>query len=113
MSEQASKRLRDALNACEAIAHFLGDSSLEEYQANFGLRLQIERLLEIIGEALNYAQTADASIIDQLPDLRAIIGMRNRIIHGYDKIDDELIWTTAVTHVPELKREIERLLEQS
>ena len=39
-----------------------------------------------------------------------IISMRNRVIHGYDKIDDEIVWGTIVRHLPTLKTEIENLL---
>ncbi len=39
-----------------------------------------------------------------------IINMRNRVIHGYDKIDNEIIWGTIVRHLPKLKQEIEALL---
>jgi len=42
---------------------------------------------------------------------KQIIGMRNRVIHGYDKIDDELIWGTIVRHLPILKIEIGNLLD--
>jgi uncharacterized protein with HEPN domain len=36
--------------------------------------------------------------------------MRNRVIHGYDKIDDEIVWGTIVRHLPILKAEVEKLL---
>ncbi len=41
---------------------------------------------------------------------KQIINMRNRVIHGYDKIDDEIVWGTIVRHLPILKMEIHRLL---
>ena len=41
-----------------------------------------------------------------------IIGMRSRVIHGYDKIDDGIIWGTIVRHLPKLKKEIEKLLAE-
>jgi uncharacterized protein with HEPN domain len=37
--------------------------------------------------------------------------MRNRVIHGYDKIDNEIIWGTIVRHLPTLKIEIDKLLQ--
>jgi len=37
--------------------------------------------------------------------------MRNRVIHGYDKIDNEIIWGTIVRHLPNLKIEINQLLK--
>ncbi len=59
MSDQTTKRLRDALAACEAVETFLAGCSLSVYREEYGLRLQIERLLEIIGEALNQASLTD------------------------------------------------------
>ena len=37
---------------------------------------------------------------------RQIINMRNRVMHGYDKIDDVSIWGTIVRHLPNLKKEV-------
>lgn len=42
---------------------------------------------------------------------RQIINMRNRVIHGYDKIDNEIIWGTIVRHLPSLKIEVQDLLK--
>ena len=42
---------------------------------------------------------------------RQIISMRNRVIHGYDKIDNEIIWGTIVRHLPTLQLEIDSLLD--
>ena len=42
---------------------------------------------------------------------RLIINMRNRVIHGYDEIDNEIIWGTIVRHLPTLKNEINNLLK--
>ena len=39
--------------------------------------------------------------------------MRNRVIHGYDKIDNEIIWGTLVRHLPTLKTEIDGLLNKN
>jgi uncharacterized protein with HEPN domain len=110
MSDQTTKRLRDALAACEAVETFLAGCSLSFYREEYGLRLQIERLLEIIGEALHQASVTGDEIQDQIPQLRAIVGMRNRIIHGYSEVDDQLIWLTATNRVPELRSQIESIL---
>ena len=57
-----------------------------------------------------------AEIIKQFPDIqisnsRKIIDLRNRIIHGYDTIADEVIWGIIINHIPILKKEIESILE--
>jgi uncharacterized protein with HEPN domain len=48
----------------------------------------------------------------RIPVIRDVIGMRNRIAHGYDEIDNELIWSTATDKVPGLCATLERLLEE-
>ena len=46
----------------------------------------------------------------EISSKRQIIDMRNRVIHGYDKIDNEIVWGTIVRHLPSLKTEITDLL---
>jgi uncharacterized protein with HEPN domain len=71
------------------------------------LRRAVEREFEIIGEAMNRIDKIDSGII--ISSKKQIISMRNRVIHGYDKIDDEIIWGTIVRHLPILKKEITNL----
>ncbi|WP_423803168.1 DUF86 domain-containing protein [Paraflavisolibacter caeni] len=46
----------------------------------------------------------------QLSNARKIVGTRNRIIHGYDTVSDEVIWGIIKNHLPILKQEVEQLL---
>lgn len=73
------------------------------------LRRAVEREFEIIGEALNRIDKIDSEII--ITSKKQIISMRNRVIHGYDKIDNEIIWGTIVRHLPILKKEISNLMK--
>ena len=54
----------------------------------------------------------DVKLIPDIPisEKHLIIGMRNRVIHGYDKIDDGIVWGAIIKHLPVLKKEIEQLL---
>ncbi len=79
------------------------------YIANKMLRRAIEREFEIIGEAMNRIERLDPKI--EISSKKQIINMRNRVIHGYDKIDDEIVWGTIVRHLPTLKIEIYNLLK--
>jgi uncharacterized protein with HEPN domain len=74
------------------------------------LRRAVERELEIIGEAMYRINKIDPDV--QISSKNQMIGMRNRVIHGYDKIDDEIIWGTIVRHIPVLKIQIRDLLEE-
>ena len=73
------------------------------------LRRAVEREFEIIGVALNYIDRIDSNM--DMSCKRQIIGMRNRVIHSYDKIDDEIVWGTIVRHLPILKAEVSRLIQ--
>jgi uncharacterized protein with HEPN domain len=78
-------------------------------------RRAVEREFEIIGEALNRLlrddpATATATHIGQLS---RIVGFRNRIIHGYDTVDDATVWGIASRSLPQLLAEVETLLQGS
>ena len=111
MKTTLKKRLLDALNACRAIQSFVADRTFAEYERNQMLRSAVERQFEIIGEALNQADMDNPELSTLIPDVRRIVGMRNRIIHGYDSVDDELLWQTIQTHVPPLAQRLAELME--
>lgn len=70
----------------------------------------VERMVEIMGEAINRIRKTDSSVI--IPNARAIIDTRNRIIHAYDNVQPEFLWSLVIRHIPELKKDIERLLAE-
>ena len=82
----------------------------EEYISDTKTKRAIERNLEIIGEAVNRIYKKDKNF--KLSNVEKIIGTRNRIIHGYDKISDDLIWSIVINHLPILKDEIAGLLNE-
>jgi uncharacterized protein with HEPN domain len=69
----------------------------------------VERNLEIIGEAVSRILKKDSHF--HLDNAQKIIGTRNRIVHGYDKISDELIWSIVINNLPRLKEEVSNLLK--
>jgi uncharacterized protein with HEPN domain len=68
----------------------------------------VERNIEIIGEAVSRILKKDVGF--QLSNSRKIVDNRNRIIHGYDSVSDEMIWSIVIRHLPVLKTEVEMLL---
>lgn len=110
MQLDIKKYLFDIRESIESIEKYLGDKrDFNIYLADKMLRRAVERELEIIGEAMSRIEKLDSSI--EISSKRQIINMRNRVIHGYDKIDNEIVWGTIVRHLPALKNEIENLLE--
>lgn len=72
------------------------------------LQSAVERQIEIIGEAMNNALRIDAEL--KITDARKIVNTRNRIIHGYNDIDNIEIWNIIVNNLPTLKSEVAVLL---
>ncbi len=109
MELEIKKFLFDIHESIDSIEKYLGEQrDFKVYMANKMLRRAVEREFEIIGEAMNRIEKIDSSL--NISSKKQIISMRNRVIHGYDKIDDEIIWGTIVRHLPNLKKEIEILL---
>ena len=82
----------------------------EEYVSDIKTKRAIERDLEIIGEAANRILKKDKNF--KLDNVEKIIGTRNRIIHGYDNISDDLIWSIVINYLPKLKDEVTGLLDE-
>lgn len=82
----------------------------DEYISDIKTKRAIERNLEIIGEAVNQIQKRDKDF--KLNNVDKIIGTRNRIIHGYDKISDDLIWSIVINHLSKLKEEVTGFLDE-
>ncbi len=110
MEHEIKKFLFDIIESINSIESFLGDTrEFKIYMENKMLRRAVEREFEIIGEAMSRIDKINPDII--ISSKRQIINMRNRVIHGYDKIDNEIIWGTIVRHLPSLKQEITELLK--
>ena len=110
MDNNVKKYLFDLKESIESIESYLGDKrDFNIYIKNKMLRRAIEREFEIIGEAMNRIDKIDSKI--KISSKIQIINLRNRVIHGYDKVDNEIIWGTIVRYLPTLKREITLLLE--
>ena len=110
MNNQTRKRVFDAVQACLAIEQFTEGTDFAGYMDNAMMRAAVERQLEIIGEALNLATYADESLEEVLPEVRQIIGMRNRIIHGYDSVDHMIVWDVVQVKILPLRQSLEQLL---
>jgi uncharacterized protein with HEPN domain len=110
MNPRSIKRLEDAAEACAKIANFTRDHTFEEFLQSDLLRSAVERQLEIIGEALGLASREDPSVEGHVPELPRIVALRNRLIHGYDSVDPELVWDLVKTKAPSLLKHLEMAL---
>jgi len=104
--------LYDILQSIKEIESYFSDRPkiFEQYVSDFKTKRAVERNIEIIGEAVSRIIKRDNNF--KLNNVRQIIGTRNRIAHGYDKIADDLIWSIIINSLPKLKKEVENLLDQ-
>ena len=107
MSIDIKTWLYDILNAINEIDSFFINTPKDflYFQNDIKTKRAVERNLEIIGEAVNRIAQKDSAIV--FSNFRKIIDTRNRIIHDYDTVSDDIIWSIVITHLPILRTEIE------
>ncbi|MFL9830490.1 DUF86 domain-containing protein [Flavobacterium sp. ST-87] len=114
MDERILKWLYDIKLCIDEIDSFFQEEQKDffKYKKNLMLKRAIERNLEIIGEAVNRIITRDNLFTEKISNAKAIIGLRNQVIHAYDNISDENIWSILTNHLPKLKGEVDALIKQ-
>ncbi len=113
MRRSAPVLLADAIEAVDSIATITAGLSVDEYRGSRLHRAAVERELLIIGEALGALRSADPALADRIPDLRRVVGLRNRLAHAYDVIDDGIVFGVATTDVPRLRSTLAALLDDT
>lgn len=115
MDERILKWLFDVKMSIDEINEFFHNEEKDffKYRNNLMLKRAVERNLEIIGEAINRIITRDSTYNKEITNAKAIIGLRNHVIHAYDTISDENIWSILTNHLPKLKIEIENLIQKA
>lgn len=113
MKRETKKLLFDAWQACQWAAQFTHGKSFEDYDSDMLLSSAVERQFEIIGEALNQAEMTDDTLTDLLPSLRQIVGLRNRLIHGYATVNNLILWQIVQEDLPVLSQKLDVLLNGS
>ncbi|MHB1017426.1 MAG: HepT-like ribonuclease domain-containing protein [Coriobacteriia bacterium] len=111
MRRSAPVLLADALAAAESIGVIVSSTTRGEYLATRMLRSAVERELLIIGEALNALDDIGDDARARVTHLGRIVGLRNRLAHAYDLIDDAMVWSIACDEIPPLGRELREWLE--
>ena len=99
----------DMLQACEDIQNALNGISFDDFKDDMLRYRAVERLFEILGEAAN---KIPKDIQSNYPDIpwRNIIGMRNIIIHCYERVDLSTLWGAGKRDVPLLIEPLEKIL---
>ena len=104
--------LQDILDAISDVESFFADYPMryDVFEKDYLRRSAVERKAEIMGEAMNRIKKADSTV--EIPNARAIIDTRNRIVHAYDNVRPEFLWSLVVRHIPELKKDVESILSE-
>lgn len=110
MAHNIHAPLLDILNSAEVVANAVHGHTLEHYRNDIFLRSVVERHFITIGEALSRIRRIDSSVFDTIPDAAAIVAFRNVLVHGYDAIDDEVVWTAATVRLTILTNAARKLM---
>ena len=109
--KSVKKYLYDVQQSVDSIFEYLGEKrNFFEYERNKLLRRAVERELEIIGEAVKHLLELDENIC--IDNARRIVDLRNFVIHGYDKVDNVIIWGILSKDLPKLKQQVDALMAE-
>ena len=109
MFEDDNVRIRHILDAGREAVAFAKGRSRADLDSDRKLSLSLVRLLEIIGEA---AKGISEEFRDSHPDLswKSMVGMRDRLIHGYFDVNLDVVWETVTQDLPSLIAQLEKIM---
>jgi uncharacterized protein with HEPN domain len=112
MQPESRKHLFDIREAASRISRYAAGRSLEDYLTDDYLRSAVERQFEIIGEAMGRLLRTDRPTAERITEYPRIVSFRNQLIHGYDVIDDAIVWRIVEQKLPILVSEIRAMLAE-
>ena len=109
MSNEFLDFVEDILDAMDNAEMFLHDVSYDQFEADLRTNFAVVRALEIIGEA---TRRLPMEFRREYPDIpwKNMAGMRDRIIHGYDTVDLQIVWDVVKGDIPRIKPLIRQIL---
>jgi uncharacterized protein with HEPN domain len=103
-------RLRHMLAHSREAVQMVKGVQREDLDRDRKLELALTRLVEIVGEAASKVDHAHRAQFPGIP-WQAVVGMRQRLVHGYDVVDLQVLWDTITDDLPPLIAELEGILE--
>ncbi len=108
--KETLKYLQDILSSIEAIETYTSDiTSFEDFVSKRMAYRAVERESEIIAEAITRIKKTGIDV--EISQSKKIVGLRNRVIHSYDNVSENIVWGVIIKHLPQLKKEIEGLIK--
>jgi uncharacterized protein with HEPN domain len=111
MHLKSAKLVEDIRDAAAFILEVTAQMNSETFSANRLVRQAVERNFQIIGEAARRLADTDAGTAARIGPAPRIIAFRNIIVHGYDAMDYDVVWSVIENDVPDLARRAADLLQ--
>lgn len=104
--------LRDMLEHARRAVAAVAEKERSDLESDFVLAAALERFIEVIGEAATKLSPGTKAGAPQIP-WREIIGMRNRLVHGYASVDHDIVWDVVSGDLTDVIDSLEVLLADS
>ena len=112
MPKRREKLLVDIRKAGLAVLSFVQGKSLDDYAKDLLLRSAVERQLEILGEAVRRLRDLDPILAARISEHQRIIGFRNVLAHGYDVLDENVVWQVVSEKLSVLLGEVDAIMAE-
>ena len=103
--------IRQMLDFAREANSLMQNRTRDDIEKDRMLQLSLLKLLEMVGEAASRISVNDRQHFSQVP-WDSIIGMRHRLIHGYDIVDYDIVWKTVTEDLPPLIILLEKIINQ-
>jgi uncharacterized protein with HEPN domain len=104
-------RVQHMIDAAEEVKSFVADASEQDFIKNRMLILSVIKEIEIIGEAASKISEVTKLEYPDIP-WQDIVGMRNRLIHGYFDVNVKLVWNTVKNNLPDLNKSLKEIIQK-
>ncbi|MFA6979353.1 MAG: DUF86 domain-containing protein [Ignavibacteriaceae bacterium] len=111
MGDEDRIRIRHMIDASEEALSFVRTAKKEEFSQSRQLILSVIKDIEIIGEAASKISEETKLKYSEIP-WKDIVGMRNRLIHGYFDVNINLVWNTTKNNLPPLIKSLKEIITE-
>ena len=101
--------LRDMLDHARRAVDAVAERDRSDLDSDLILAAALERFIEVIGEAASKVSPSTRANSPEIP-WKEIIGMRNRLVHGYAAVDHDIVWNVVSADLLEMIDALERIL---